>query len=117
MGIRITGRQRDLLYDTVTVHLSGIADVLGAVEEERWEDAQRLSREYSDRLQLLSDGLGWGSARYEAVEITSPPEVLRRALEAIRRDAEIEHEEERNMRLLLAERQVERRDTLDACDE
>lgn len=117
MNLAIAGRQRDLLYDIVQDRLTGIDQVWWSVQGAEWERAQRLGREYSDLLRLVVDGLGWGRNRCEGVELTSPPDVIRRALEAIRREAAFESQEDLELRLRVAEAQIDRRDTLDTCEE
>jgi hypothetical protein len=117
MGIAINGRQRELWYGVVLDRLTGIDEVWLTIAAGEWEKAQRLCREYSDLLRLLVDGLGWEKGRHETVLLTCPPDVLLGAVEAIRRAAAVETEEERERRLDVAEVQVDRRDTLIACDE
>jgi hypothetical protein len=116
-GFTISGRQRDLLYDVVVDRLTGIDDVWRSVTEGDWEMAQRLGREYSDLLCLVVDDLGWGTRRQEAVELTSPPKVIRGAIEAIRREAAVEDEEQLRQRFRVAETLIDRHDTLELCDE
>jgi len=116
MSITLSGRQRDLLYDVVADRLTGIDDVWRAADEGEWERAQRLGREFSDLLRLVVDDLGWGRGREEAVDLTSPPDVLQRAIEAVRREAVVEDSEQREQRLAVAETQLERAETLEACD-
>src|SRR6478752_5326363 len=112
MSITLSGRQRDLLYDVVADRLTGIDDVWRAADEGEWERAQRLGREFSDLLRLVVDDLGWGRGREEAVDLTSPPDVLQRAIEAVRREAVVEDSEQREQRLAVAETQLERAETL-----
>jgi hypothetical protein len=50
--------------------------------------AGRIGREYSDELRLLLDDLGLGEGTGEPVELTTPAEVLRRALSRLRGLAE-----------------------------
>jgi hypothetical protein len=97
--------------------LTAVDGIWLAVEAEDWDRAQRLGREYSDLLRLLADGLGWGRGSLGPVELSSPADVVRGAVEAIRREAGVETGEQRDMRLRVAEAQIDRRDTIDACDE
>lgn len=117
MSIAITGRQRELFYEIVVSRLTAIDSVWHAVDEHDWEKAQELSREFSDLLRLVVDDLGWGEEREEALEFTVPPDVLQRAVEAVRREALVEDEEQRQNRLKVAELQIEREDTVEACDQ
>ncbi len=88
MALTITKEQRDALYDQILDRLSGIGDIEAAIEAERYEDAERIGREYSDDLRLLLDDLGIGDGDDEPVELTTPPEVLRRVLPRLRRLAD-----------------------------
>ena len=81
MTISITAQQRDALYEEIVVRLSGIDAVFLAVKQNDYQRAQRLGREFADDLQLLVDDLGWGESPHRHdVDLTTPPEVLRRAL-------------------------------------
>ncbi|MGC1165973.1 MAG: hypothetical protein WA862_07690 [Solirubrobacterales bacterium] len=84
MPLTITAAQRDALYDQILDRLSGIGDIEVAIKAENYGDAERIGREYSDDLRLLLDDLGIGDGSGEPVELTSPPEVLRRVLPRLR---------------------------------
>jgi hypothetical protein len=85
MRITISAEQRDALYDQILDRLTGIGDIEIAIQSENFETAERLSQEFSDDLQLLVNDLGFGEGRgSEPIELTSPPEVLRRALPRLR---------------------------------
>jgi hypothetical protein len=84
MRITISTEQRDALYDQILDRLSGIGDIEIAVQAGKFETAERLGREFSDDLRLLVDDLGFGDGGSEPIELTSPPEVLRRALPRLR---------------------------------
>lgn len=116
MNFQIEGRHRELLYEFVTDRLTGIDAVWRTVEGKKWEEAQGCSREFADFLLLLVEGLGWGEDCSEPVTLAVAPDVLQRTLEAVRKDAACESEEQRELRLLVAEAQVERQETLEACD-
>lgn len=117
MSIAITGRQRELFYGVIVSRLTGIDSVWWAVEAEEWEKAQHLGREFSDLLRLVVDDLGWGEEREEAIEFTAPPDVLQRGIEVVKREALVEDNEQRQKRLEVAEMQIEREDTVEACDQ
>lgn len=87
-SLTITGAQRDALYDQILDRLSGIGDIQLAIRADRYEDAERLARAYCDDLRLLLDDLGFGDGNGKPVELTSPPEVLRRVLPRMRDLAE-----------------------------
>jgi hypothetical protein len=84
MSLAITAAQRDALYDQILDRLSGIGDIELAIQAEKYEAAERLGREYSDDLRLLLEDLGVGEGDGEPVELTVPPEVLRRVLPRLR---------------------------------
>jgi hypothetical protein len=84
MNPRMSAAQRDALYDQILERLSGIGDVWIAVSSEDFEAAGRLGREYSDDLRLVLDDLGWGEGPEGAVELETPPDVLRRVFSRLR---------------------------------
>lgn len=84
MTITISAAQRDALYDQILDRLSGIGDIETAIQSERYDAAERIGREYSDDLRLLLDDLGIGDGKGEPVELSAPPEVLRRILPRLR---------------------------------
>ena len=87
MSPTITAAQRDALYDQLLDRLSGIGDIEVAIQARDFENAEQIGREYSDDLRLLLDDLGIGDGNGEPVELTAPPELLRRALPRLRRTA------------------------------
>jgi hypothetical protein len=118
MSLTVTAAQRDALYDQVFDQLSGIGDVWLAASTENYEVATRLGREYSDDLRLVLDDLGWGEGSSGTIELTTPPDVLRRtlirlrdaaaSLDANQQDerAEVREAEERNRLVMEACRRV-----------
>lgn len=84
----LTADQRDALYDQILERLSGIGDIGMAIEAAKFDDADRLGREFSDDLRLLLTDLGIGEGSGEPVELTTPPDVLRRLLPRMRERAE-----------------------------
>lgn len=119
MTITISAEQRDVLYDEILDRLGAIHDIRFAIEQEDWEAASRLGTAFSDDLRIVTQDLGWGPRRGGGpVELTSPSDVLRRALNRWRdallgldaaeegeRDA-LREEHERNHRLVEACRSV-----------
>ncbi|HET8956553.1 MAG TPA: hypothetical protein VFN18_12920 [Solirubrobacterales bacterium] len=89
----ITSDQRAVLYEEILACLTGVGDLLIAIEKSEFDLAQRLADEYSDYLRLLADDLGWGEKGAGTIELKSPPEVLRRCMERLRRRAEAEDHE------------------------
>jgi hypothetical protein len=88
MSLAITGAQRDALYDQVLDRLSGIGDIEVAIRAQNYDIAERIGHEYLDELRLLLEDLGLGEGDGKPVELTAPPELLRRALPRLRRQAE-----------------------------
>lgn len=81
MTVTITAEQRDLLYEEMLGRLSAINDLRLAIEQEDWRVARRLGTAFSDDLRIVGQDLGWGPRSGGGpVELTSPPDVLRRAL-------------------------------------
>lgn len=97
MTLTITAEQRDVLYEEIVIRLSGIDGVWLAVKEKDFEAARRLTREFSGLLALLDD-LGFGERIGEAVELTAPPDILRRALERLREIAKSQSAKEERER-------------------
>jgi hypothetical protein len=83
MSRTITAAQRDAVYDQLLDRLSGIGDIELAIQSENYDAAKRLVREYADDLQLL-ENLGFGDQHRKPVELTAPPEALRRTLPRLR---------------------------------
>jgi hypothetical protein len=99
--ITISAKDRDTLYHRIFIHLSGIDAVWLAARHRDFTAADRLGQEFCDELHLVMDDLGWGESRGDApVELTSPPEALRRIFERLRRVAleEDGDEEDREVR-------------------
>jgi hypothetical protein len=113
MSVRITAAERDTLYEEIYVRLSAIDEVWMAAEAKDFEQAGRLAREFSDDLRLILDDLGWGEGSGEPLELTTPPDVLRRVCTRIRggsealRDLEAEERAERQVREERTQRTLE----------
>ena len=88
MSVLITADERDALYDQIYVRLSGIDDLWFAAQAEDGESLDRLAREYVDDLRLVLEDLGWGEGDGEALQLTTPPAVLRRVLTRMQEQAE-----------------------------
>ena len=88
MSLMIAAAHRDALHDQILDRLSGISDIEMAIQAENYDDAERIGREYSDDLRLLLDDLKIGDGDGQPVELTTPPEVLRRILPRLRERAE-----------------------------
>jgi hypothetical protein len=97
----ISAEERDALYALIVSRLTGLPDVLLAIEAEDWVASERLSVEFAAYLRLLQD-LGWGDEGTGAV-LTTPPDLLRRALLQLKECAEMEDRGEAEERKELAE--------------
>jgi hypothetical protein len=75
--IKITGEERDALYDQVRNHLAALGDVFVAMEcHKDYATAERLGIEFGEDFRLLQD-LGWPeNDGRERVELTMPYEDL-----------------------------------------
>jgi hypothetical protein len=79
MSIPITAEQRDALYEQIIVRLNAIDDIPLVLCKGNFTAADRLAREHSDNLRLVLNDLGWGDrGSGETIELTSPPDLLRR---------------------------------------
>lgn len=116
MSVTITATQRDLLYEEILTRLAAIGDVQFAVDQEDWDAAERLGMAFSDDLRIVSQDLGWGPRRSNSpVELTSPPDVLRRAMSRWR-DALLGLDAaEEDDRESLRQRQEQNHDVVEAC--
>lgn len=116
MSVTITATQRDLLYEEILTRLAAIGDVKLAVEQEDWEAAGRLGMTFSDDLRIVTQDLGWGPRRSDGpFELTSPPDVLRRAISRWR-DALLGLDaEEEDDRESLRRRHEHNQDVIEAC--
>jgi len=115
VSVRISAAERNALYDQVYVRLSGVDNLWRVVQGGDWDAAERLAREYSDELRLVLEGLGWGETLDEAVELTTPPDVLRRVLGRIRQRAEGQERAEEEERAESRRHQEQRQQVMDAC--
>jgi hypothetical protein len=84
--VTISPGQREVFYQLVLDHLSGIGDLALAIEREDFATAERLGTEFAEDLRLIED-LGWGGELREA-DLTMPPEDLAEALTRLRADGE-----------------------------
>jgi hypothetical protein len=115
MKLTISAAQRDALYDQILDRLSGIDDVWFAARAKNYDAARRLGREYSDDLRLLTDDLGWGKGRGGDVELSTPPDVLRRALSRLRDAAATHHASQEGLRAEIREAEERDRLVVEAC--
>jgi hypothetical protein len=79
--VSITAGQRDLLYDEILDRLGAVDDIRLAIAQGDWEAAGRLGTAFSDDLRIVTQDLGWGPGDGNGpIALTSPPDVLRRAM-------------------------------------
>jgi hypothetical protein len=115
VSVRVTAAERDALYDQIFVRLSGIDNLWLAVQREEWEKADRLAREYIDDLRLVLEDLGWGEGSGEALQLRTPPEVLRRVFRRMQDQAEEQQQAEEEEREESRLREEQRLRLLEAC--
>lgn len=85
--VTINGVQREVFYELVLDHLSGMADLSLALERGDFATAERLGIEFGEDLRLMED-LGWDSAPRSDTDLTMPPEDLAEVLTRLKADAE-----------------------------
>jgi hypothetical protein len=95
MTIVLSAPERNALYQRILLRLNGIDAVYTAIAGEDWDAAARLGEEFSDLLRLVCTDLGWGESGQDETELSTPPDVLRRAASDVRALAEddLEHYE------------------------
>lgn len=90
--IVISRAERDALFDRIALRLNGIDAVRIATEDEDWEKAAALGQEFSDLLALVYIDLGWGPGAGAEFRLSTPPEILGRAVQAVEREAQADHQ-------------------------
>jgi hypothetical protein len=116
-SITISAEDRDLIYHRIMLHLSGIDRVWLAARHNDYREADRLGRQVCDELQLVLDDLGWGETRGdEPVELTSPPDVVRRAAGFLRDQAAGEDADESTERGAREGTELENREVRQMCN-
>jgi hypothetical protein len=98
VSVRITAAERDALYDEIFARLSGIDYVWVAAEQEDYETAGRLAREFSDNLRLVLDDLGWGEGSGKPLDLKTPADVLRRVFTRLQGTAEYQQAQQERER-------------------
>jgi hypothetical protein len=112
--MRITASERDALFEQLYARLSGIDEVWTSATEQDRESAETVARQFSDDLRLILDDLGWSESG-EAVELSSPPEVLRRVFTRVQTAAEERRREEMEEREESRRREERTEQLLEAC--
>lgn len=84
--VTINAVQREVFYELVLDHLSGLPDLGLAVERGDFATAERLGVEFAEDLRLMED-LGWDATPRRDAELTMPPEDLAEVLTRMRADA------------------------------
>lgn len=87
--IKISGEERDALYDQVRNHLAALGDVFVAMEcQKDYATAERLGIEFGEDFRLLQD-LGWPEDDdRDRVELTMPYEDLTELMRRLCEEAE-----------------------------
>jgi hypothetical protein len=112
----ISAQQRDALYNQIVDRLSGIDDIRLAIDAGNFDAAERLGREFSDLLRLVGDDLGWGTGGAGTIELSTLPDVLRRALARLREMAASHDRSNQELRDELRENEGRNRLVVEACD-
>ena len=115
MNVRITGAERDALFEQIHARLSGIDELWAAAAAEDWEQAGRAGQDFSDDLRLIVEDLGWGEGGGEGLELTTPPEVLRRVLTRMQKRGEERRAVEAEERAELQQREERTAELLEVC--
>ena len=115
--ITISAAERDLLYDRIMIHLSGIESVWLSAHHRDYDAAEQLGRQYSDQLLIVIDDLGWGETRGdEPVVLASPPDLIRRVINSLREVVEAEDADERKGREAMRKAQEENQEVRAMCE-
>lgn len=85
--VTISGVQREVFYELVLDHLSGLGDLALAIRHGDFATAERLGIEFGEDLRLMED-LGWDSAPRQEADLTMPHEDLAEVLTRLKSDAE-----------------------------
>lgn len=115
-AIRISAAHRDAVYEQIFARLSGIGDVWLAASAEDFATARRLGQEYSDDLCLVLNDLGWGRGPGRSIELTTPPEVLRRVVGRLQAVAAGQRESEEPEWARARELEEHNRLVVEACE-
>lgn len=118
-ALAITRPQRDALWDEIFAGLSGIGDIWLAAEAGNFSAADRLARQFSDDLVFVLNDLGWGESvdLPEEIELSTPPEVLKRVLERLRDRGRARDERESAERQIAEESPANPRRLYATCEE
>lgn len=115
MSVEITAAERDALFEQLHARLSRIDEVWSATMSEDWERANRAGRDFSDDLRLLVEDLGWGEGGGGDLELTTPPEILRRVLTRMQKRGEERRQVEEEERRDLEQREERTAELLEVC--
>ena len=85
--VTISGVQREVFYELVLDHLSGLGDLGLAISQGDFAAAEQMGIEFGEDLRLMED-LGWDSAPRQEADLTMPPEDLIEVLMRLKSDAE-----------------------------
>jgi hypothetical protein len=114
--LTITAAQRDALSEQILIRLSAIDSISLAATKGDIEKAEQLAREHCDYLHLMLDDLGFGASSGTPVELNSPPDLLRRAIENLRELAVNQSKTEEKERSEAEKLAAETTLVLETCD-
>ncbi len=92
----ISAEQRDALYRQITKRLNDFGNLFMARMEKDFEATEKLAREFADDLQFVTTDLGWQENGTGPVELTTPPDALKRLLRTLRGQADENYESGRS---------------------
>jgi hypothetical protein len=82
MAITITAEERDALYGRLEVEIAAFDELVVAVSRKDFEFANEIAWSVSDALRVMVE-LRWGTVVAESIELSSPPDVLRRVFDRL----------------------------------
>ncbi len=115
MNVRITAAEREALLEQVHTRLTAIDDVWRAADAGEWERAERVAQGFAEDLRLAVEDLGRGKGAGEALELKTPPDVLRRVLTRLQKRGEDRRQVEEEERAELRGREERTAQLLEVC--
>jgi hypothetical protein len=82
----ISAEESDAFYSQIREHLSRFEDLSRTLARDDVRQAMRIGQEYEEDVRLLHD-IGWGEGTGKPVDLTMPPDELRRVLIRFRDEA------------------------------
>jgi hypothetical protein len=111
--MKITPAEREALLEQIHIRLTGIDDVWRTANADDWRQADQIAQGFSEDLRLAVDDLARGCD--EALELKTPPDVLKRVFTRLRDRAEDRRREEEAERAELRQREERTAQLLEVC--